>query len=156
MTKDRVMLYVAVATGTSTVLISMALNVWAFSEQLPGMFAVLMGVCLPVWVLALTFAGEWACAKPATKLMGMGAYILAGFLLLVSLPHLAYGFDKITGGRWWESWSLAIVADATQVAMKMAVIALAKSGKMQAKPVEARKKPSKKPSKPALLEMEAV
>ena len=56
----------------------------------------------------------------------MGAYVLAAFLLLVSLPHLAYGFDRITGETWWSLWFPALVTDLTQVCDDMLVIAVAK------------------------------
>jgi hypothetical protein len=121
--KEKLVTAVAIATATSTVLLSMTLNVWAFSDHLPGLFAWTVGALLPLWVLALTLAGKVMNDK-GKRTVGIGAYVLAGFLLIVSLPHLATGFDKITGGVWWESWSLALVTDLTQVVMKLVVIGL--------------------------------
>lgn len=88
MKKDRVMAIVAVATGRTAVALSMALNCSAFTEQFPGIFGWTVGLLLPLWVLALTLAGKWGSEKPERQVIGIGAYVLAGFLLLVSLPHM--------------------------------------------------------------------
>jgi len=123
--KDKVMVLVAVLTGATTVALSMVLNVWAFTAQLGGWFGTTVGVLLPAWVLALTLAGQHGTGKPGTAKIGWAAFGLAGFLLLVSMPHLAGGYGKL-GLAWWESWSLALVTDLTQVVMKVLVIALVK------------------------------
>lgn len=122
----RLVVVVSVATGASTVVLSMALNVLAFSSRSPGLFATLVGLLLPLWVLALTLAGKWGFDRPERRAIGVAAYALAAFLLVVSLPHLAEGFDRITGGNRIESWALAIVTDLTQVVVKLVVIRIAK------------------------------
>ncbi len=123
--KDKVMVMVAVLTGVTTVALSMVLNVWAFTATLSGWFGTTVGVLLPLWVLALTLAGQHATSKPGKENICYAAYGLAEFLLLVSMPHLAVGYGKL-GLAWWESWSLALVTDLTQVIMKALVIALVK------------------------------
>ena len=123
--KDRLVAAVAVGTSATTVALSMVLNVWAFTAHLPGWFGTTVGVLLPLWVLALTLAGQHGTSKAEWKWIGYAAYGLAAFLLLVSMPHLAGGYGKL-GLAWWESWSLALVTDLTQVVMKVLVIALLK------------------------------
>jgi predicted membrane channel-forming protein YqfA (hemolysin III family) len=123
--KDRLMVLVAVLTSATTVSLSMLLNVWAFTRTLEGWFGVSVGILLPLWVLALTLAGKHATERPGLERLGYAAYALAGFLLVVSLPHLAAGYGLL-GLHWWEQWSLAIVTDLCQVLMKALVIAMLK------------------------------
>jgi hypothetical protein len=151
----RLMGMTAIITAISTVVLSMTLNVWAFQESLPGPFGLCIGILVPLWILALTLAGKWGSETPGKKYLGMASYGLAIFLLIVSLPHLAHGFDRITQGRWWESWSLAIVADLTQVVMKLIVIALCKSEekKAEVKKKEPKTRKKKKTVEPHLAEV---
>lgn len=128
----RLVVLASVATGASTVVLSMYLNVLAFSSRSPGAFATLVGLLLPLWVLALTLAGKWGFDRAERRTIGLAAYALAAFLLVVSLPHLAEGFDRITGGNRIESWALAIVTDLTQVVVKLVVIRVAKENEEKA------------------------
>src|SRR5271170_6914244 len=43
---------------------------------------------------------------PVDRKLGGAAYALAGFALVVSMPHLADGYGML-GLHWWECWSLA-------------------------------------------------
>ena len=54
--------------------------------------------------------------------LSIGCGVLAGFALLVSLPHLVEGFEA-WGLPSYQAWSLAIVADTLQVAAKLGIIA---------------------------------
>ena len=112
--KDRLTFWVAVVTALSTTLLSMWLNVVALTTQ-PGWVVVgtIVGVLIPLWVLSTTYLGGQANIwwKRA------GCFGLAGFALIVSLPHLAAGFNAM-GLQSYEAWSLAIVADLTQVFSK--------------------------------------
>lgn len=140
---NRLMGVTAVVTAVSTVVLSMTLNVWAFTEQYGSVFGTAIGVMLPLWILAATLAGKWGCSKKETWWLGVAGYVLAAFMLVVSLPHLAHGFDNITKGHWWESWSLAIVADLMQIIMKMILIKITK-GKAVKTTAEPKKKRKKK------------
>lgn len=131
MSSNRIVIGISIATGASTVALSMTLNVWGFCANHPGLFGTVVGVLLPLWVLALTFIGHKA--MHTDKRLGVAAYGLAGFLLVVSIPHLAHGFDLITGGCWWESWSLAIVTDLCQVICKVVVITSTSGHKVSVK-----------------------
>jgi len=120
---DKVAVVVAVLTALTTVGLSMVLNSWAFTATLNGWFGHTVGVLLPLWVLALTFQGHRFWSDAATRKLAIGCYALAGFALVVSLPHLANGY-KLLGLDAWECWSLAIVTDLTQVACKLGIISL--------------------------------
>ncbi len=119
--RDWAAVAVALTTATSTVALSMVLNSWAFTALLDSWFGHVLGVLLPLWVLALTFMGHrfWKTQQA----FAVGCYSLAGFALLVSMPHLAAGYGKL-GLHWWETWSLALVTDLTQVLCKLLVITL--------------------------------
>lgn len=138
--KDKVMVLVAVMTGVTTVALSMVLNVWAFTVTLGGWFGTTVGVLLPLWVLALTLAGQHATSRTGKEKIGYAAYGLAGFLLLVSMPHLATGYGKL-GLAWCESWSLALLTDLTQVIM----IALTKPAEV----ATAARRPRRRRRRPA-------
>jgi hypothetical protein len=116
--QDRAATAVALVAAATTVVFSMILNVAAFTSEGDGWFGISLGIALPLWVLAATFVGHHLHVD---RRLACGAYALAGFMLLVSLPHLAHGYEAL-GLAWWEGWSLAIVTDLTQVVMKMAII----------------------------------
>ena len=125
MTKnDKVSVVVALVTAATTVGLSMVLNSWAFTATLDSWFGHTVGVLLPLWVLALTYQGHrfWH-GGTSTRNLAYGCFTLAGFALIVSLPHLANGY-RLLGLDAWECWSLALVTDLTQVACKLGVIAL--------------------------------
>jgi hypothetical protein len=113
---------VALATASTTVVLSMVLNSWAFTQAVNTWFGHTLGVLLPLWVLANVYMGHrmW----PLDRRIGGASYALAGFALLVSMPHLAAGYATL-GLAWWECWSLALVTDLTQVVSKLLVIAVA-------------------------------
>jgi hypothetical protein len=124
MTKnDKVSVVVALVTAATTVGLSMVLNSWAFTATLDSWFGHTVGVLLPLWVLALTYQGHRFWHEPTTRKLAYGCFTLAGFALVVSLPHLANGY-RLLGLDAWECWSLALVTDLTQVACKLGVIAL--------------------------------
>jgi hypothetical protein len=120
-TADYLATTVAIGAAATTVLFSMCLNVWAFTQTINGWFGVALGISLPLWVLAATFIGQHM--EKRSPIVCYFSYTLAGFMLLVSMPHLAHGFESL-GVAWWEGWALAIVTDLTQVAMKMAIITM--------------------------------
>src|SRR5205085_12245490 len=103
MKQERLAVGVAVGTAMTTVVLSMVLNSWAFTATLDGWFGHAVGILLPCWVLALTYMGHhlW----PIERKLGIAAYALAGFALVVSMPHLAEGYGLL-GLHWWECWSL--------------------------------------------------
>jgi hypothetical protein len=143
MKQERLAVAVAVGTALTTVVISMVLNTWAFTATLDGWFGHAVGILLPCWVLALTFMGHRAMHLEGCKSLSIGCYTLAGFALVVSMPHLAAGYGQL-GLSGWECWSLAIVTDLTQVAGKLLVITVADRSDM--KQVRANK-----PAKPAVV-----
>jgi len=55
--------------------------------------------------------------------LSVASYALAGFALLVPIPHLVAGYGR-PGLVWWEQWSLALVTDLAQVVAKLLVITL--------------------------------
>src|SRR5579871_1562604 len=91
---------VAVATATTTVALSMVLNAWAFSAVHGHWLGYTLGVLVPLWILALTFMGHRAWTLH--RKLAVASYSLAGFALLVSLPHLAHGYEWL-GLQWWEA-----------------------------------------------------
>ena len=116
---DKLATAVALLAAGTTVVFSMILNVSAFTATTGGAFGLALGIALPLWVLAATYIGNHM--HDTSKGIAVFAYTLAGFMLLVSLPHLAHGYSAL-GLTWWEGWALAIVTDLTQVVMKMAII----------------------------------
>jgi hypothetical protein len=116
---DKLATYIAITAAATTVVFSMILNVGAFTATTGGVFGVALGIALPLWVLAATYIGNHMHDR--SKGIAVFAYTLAGFMLLVSMPHLASGYTAL-GLTWWEGWALAIVTDLTQVVMKMAII----------------------------------
>lgn len=142
MKHEKLAVGVAVGTAMTTVVLSMVLNSWAFTATLDGWFGHAVGILLPCWVLALTYMGHRAMHLERCKPLSIGCYTLAGFALVVSMPHLAAGYGQL-GLSGWECWSLAIVTDLTQVAGKLLVITLAdRSDTEQVR--------AKKPAKPAV------
>jgi hypothetical protein len=125
---------VAVATASTTVLLSMVLNAWAFTADLGSWLGYAVGVLVPLWILALTYMGHRAWG--VERKLAYASYSLAGFALVVSLPHLAHGFTAWLGTHWWEAWSLAVVTDLTQVVAKMLVIRLVHKAQAPAPAVE--------------------
>lgn len=121
--QDKGVVTVALGTAASTVIISMVLNTWAFTATLDGWFGHAVGILLPLWVLSLTYMGHRLWHVQTGRPLAAGCYALAGFALVVSLPHLANGYAQL-GLTWWECWSLAVVTDLTQVAGKLLVITL--------------------------------
>lgn len=119
--RDQAATVVAIGAAITTVLFSMILNVAAFTASGTYLFGFCLGVALPLWVLAATFIGQ-RMHKDNIRL-SMGAYGLAVFMLMVSLPHLANGFGEL-GLQWWEGWALAIVTDLMQIVMKLSIIAI--------------------------------
>ncbi len=117
----RTTISVAAAVASSTVVLSMVLNSWAFTASLNTWFGHALGVLVPLWVLGLTFLGHalWTSKRE----LSIGCYSLAGFALLVSLPHLASGYGRL-GLQPYECWSLALVTDLAQVFGKLTVISL--------------------------------
>lgn len=115
---DKAATIVALSAAATTVLFSMILNVAAFTAKGNVIFGVCLGVALPLWVLAATFMGQ---RMHNDIKLSIGAYSLAAFMLMVSLPHLAHGYTAL-GLQWWEGWALAIVTDLMQVVMKLAII----------------------------------
>ena len=122
MKRNKLAVGVAVGTAVTTVILSMILNSWAFTQTLDGFFGLSVGILLPLWVLALTYMGHYLW--PIDRKLGGAAYALAGFALVVSMPHLADGYGML-GLHWWECWSLAIVTDTAQVLAKLLVITVA-------------------------------
>lgn len=125
---DRTATMIAFAGATMTVLFSMVLNVWGFThgEKVTGWWTILggsLGIALPLWVLATTYIGQHMHSRDTR--LSIGAYILAGFTLLVSMPHLANGYMAL-GMVQYEAWALAVVTDLTQIVMKMAIIRMSK------------------------------
>jgi predicted membrane channel-forming protein YqfA (hemolysin III family) len=117
--KDRVAVGVAVAASVSTVALSMVLNTWAFTAVHGGWFGTALGVLLPLWVLALTYQAFHM--RRRQPWVSAGCYVLAGFALVVSLPHLANGYASL-GLHEYEGWSLALVTDLLQVLMKLSLV----------------------------------
>lgn len=143
---DRFTVAVAVSIAMTTVVLSMVLNSWAFTAKTPGYFGIVVGVLLPVWTLALVYMGH--SLYPSQRTLGIAAYSLAGFALLVSLPHLASGYATITP-NWWEGWALAAVTDLTQVVSKLLIVHLA-STKVATKQATA-KPTAKRSAKPRVI-----
>lgn len=112
---------VAVAVAASTVALSMVLNAWAFTKETGHPLGYALGVLVPCWILALTYMGHRAWAFD--RRLAAAAFGLAGFALLVSLPHLAHGYEWL-GLAQYEAWSLAVVTDLAQVVAKLLVIGL--------------------------------
>ena len=94
----RVLRAVAVVTGLTTVVLSMVLNSWAFTSTLDSWFGHTVGILLPMWVLALTFMGHRLWQEPSSRSLAGGCYGLAGFALIVSMPHLAHGYEQRATG----------------------------------------------------------
>src|SRR5436190_1165116 len=80
---------------------------------------------------------------PIERKLGIAAYALAGFALVVSMPHLADGYGLL-GLHWWECWSLAIVTDTAQVLAKLLVITTADRSKAEQCHVKQAAKPAVK------------
>src|ERR1700741_3750473 len=55
---DRLTIAVACVSASSTVLVSMALNCWAFTHEIGSSLGVAVGLMLPLWVLAATYLGQ--------------------------------------------------------------------------------------------------
>lgn len=117
--KDGVAVGVAVGSAVSTVALSMVLNTWAFTAVHGGWFGTALGVLLPLWVLALTYQAFHMRKRQVW--VSVGCYVLAGFALVVSLPHLAHGYASL-GLHEYEGWSLALVTDLLQVLMKLSLV----------------------------------
>lgn len=115
--QDRLTIIVAASAAASTVITSMVLNVWAFTRACGSSLGVAAGVMVPLWVLSLTYCGQRAHRSPY---LAGSCYALAGFLLVVSLHHLADGYSTIVPV--WEGWALAVVTDLLQVASKIVII----------------------------------
>lgn len=115
---DTMAVWVAMGAATTTVLFSMVLNVRAFTEHTDDVwFGTALGVMVPLWVLCATYLGKHSKDVFVRRF----AYTLAGFMLLVSLPHLAAGYAKL-GLQPYEGWALAIVTDLTQVMCKLVIV----------------------------------
>lgn len=125
---DRLAVGVAVVSAVSTVALSMVLNAWAFTAAGWSWFGLALGVLLPLWVLALTFQGHHMGGR--SPWVSVGCYLLAGFALVVSLPHLAHGYASL-GLHPYEGWSLAVVTDLLQVAMKLSLVRMARKEQPQ-------------------------
>lgn len=127
---DWVTIGICAGAALSTVVVSMILNVRAFTGRLdmPDPVATSVGIAIPIWVLVLTFIAHRFKGTVATvkgwdvPVISIGAYLLAAFALIVSLPHLAAGFSA-WHLRPYEAWSLAIVTDLLQVIAKAGIIA---------------------------------
>lgn len=118
---DKVAVAIAGLAAASTVLLSMAMNVQAFTKTVDSVWAAGVGVALPLWVLAMTFIAAHMQGRNWWAMVG--AYGLAGFALIVSMPHLVTGFEG-WGLAAYEAWSLAVVADLLQVIAKVAIITM--------------------------------
>jgi hypothetical protein len=123
-THDKLTIAVACVAAASTVLVSMCLNVWAFTHEIGSGLGVAVGLMLPLWVLAATYLGQRMHVR-GYKVAMVGAYGLADFMLTVSLPHLAHGYVTVVPA--WEGWCLAVVTDLLQVVCKLTVIRVVKS-----------------------------
>lgn len=146
--KDRFAVVLAVAVAISTVALSMVLNSWAFTKVLNGWFGYTAGVLLPLWVLALTYIGHWFWQRGFKPYAG-AAFTLAGFLLVVSMPHLSSGYGLL-GLHPYECWALAVVTDVTQVVAKLQIIAIV-DRKANAKPAKAAvRSTSRRKARPAV------
>ena len=154
MTKnDKVSVVVMALTALTTVGLSMVLNSWAFTAALDGWFGHTVGILLPLWILAMTYQGHRFWHEAGVRHLAIGCFALAGFALVVSLPHLANGY-KLLGLDTWECWSLAIVTDMTQVACKLGIIALVDKVAVAHKPqVEVAKRVSRKRTEPKLTKV---
>lgn len=119
---DTLMITVAALTATSTVVISMVLNVWAFTREVNSLFGWAVGILLPLWVLGLTAGCKRMLDRQHTAL-AIASCVLALFLLIVSMPHLAAGYGSL-GINVIESWALAITTDLCQIVMKAIVITI--------------------------------
>lgn len=148
MKQQRFAVAVAVGTALTTVVLSMVLNSWAFTATLDGWFGHAVGVMLPLWVLSLTYMGHYLW--PIERKLGIAAYALAGFALLVSMPHLAEGYGLL-GLHWWECWALAIVTDTAQVLAKLLVITVADGAATKQRSTKAVKPAVKRKRKQPIL-----
>jgi|AP95_1055475.scaffolds.fasta_scaffold140114_1 hypothetical protein len=122
-TDHRMTIGVACVAATSTVLLSMHMNVMAFTKTSGSLWAIGVGIALPLWILALTYIGVHMQGR--NKYAMYGAYALAAFALAVSLPHLVGGFSG-WGLAPYEAWSLAVVTDLLQVIAKLSIITMLK------------------------------
>ena len=127
---DMVAIAVAGLAALSTVVLSMAMNVEAFTKTTDNVWARGVGIALPLWVLAMTFIAAHMHGRNWWAMVG--AYGLAGFALIVSMPHLVAGFQA-WGLHGYEAWSLAIVTDLLQVIAKVAIITMVQ-GKVVERP----------------------
>jgi hypothetical protein len=139
MTQNKLASIVAAGTSATTVVISAILNTWAFTRTGSSYLGYAVGVLLPCWVLALTFVGH--VVWPTNRRLAAGAYALAAFALVVSMPHLAAGYGSL-GLSWLEMWCLAIVTDLCQIACKLTIITLAQTASRR----RAARKPASKPA----------
>ena len=112
---------VALIAALSTVLLSMHMNVMAFTNVTESLWAVAVGIALPLWVLALTYVAAHMQGRNWYAMTG--AYALAAFALIVSMPHLVAGFTA-WGLAPYEAWSLAVVTDLLQVIAKVSIITM--------------------------------
>jgi hypothetical protein len=141
MKQEKLPVTVAVGTAVTTVVLSMVVNSWAFTATLDMWFGHAVGILLPCWVLSLTYMGHYLW--PIERKLGIAAYALAGFALVVSMPHLAEGYGLL-GLHWWECWSLAIFTDTAQVLAKLLVITTADRSKTEQRHVKQTAKPAVK------------
>lgn len=148
MKQQRFAVGAAVSTALTTVVLSMVLNSWAFTATLDGWFGHAVGVMLPLWVLSLTYMGHYLW--PVERKLGIAAYALAGFALLVSMPHLAEGYGLL-GLHWWECWALSIVTDTAQVLAKLLVITVADGAAKKVRSTKAVKPAVKRKRKQPIL-----
>ena len=109
---------IAVGVACMTVLLSAWFNIEAFNAGGFNIKGTVVGLYLPIIILALTYVGH--ATKDSLWIMG-GSYGLAIFALIVSMPHLAHGYEAM-GLRPHEAWAMAVVTDLTQVVMKAHII----------------------------------
>lgn len=112
---------VSLGVVLSTTGFSMLLNVIGFTghaETIQGVaLGILSGIALPLWVLAFSYLGFERLTVGA-KAQAIACAAIAGFLLYVSVPHLAEGFAAILGCSEWEAFALAVALDVGQIVAK--------------------------------------
>ena len=128
-----VVITVAVVAAMTTVVLSAWFNVEGMCPSGTTAKGVVVGVLLPFWVLVGTYVGhsmDWVRVGRVPWLAWMG-YAVAGAALIVSLPHIAHGFESL-GLSPWEAWPLAFICDGLQVVMKLTIIQIVEERRRQA------------------------
>lgn len=126
---DRRTVKIAVVTAVTTVLLSMVFNASALTAgkatgSLWWFVGLCVGILIPLWILALTYAGQHVSEK--NKRLAWACYALTIVALIVSLPHLCHGYAALGLSFWFEAVPLALVTDCLQILMKLVILSLVK------------------------------